>query len=94
MNESASQTHPTSIFGESVQLVVGDEVGLEVLLPVADALHTVVGVRVDVDGPAEVVGRPAVGLVDRDLLLVGVAHGHTVGKRGRCSVSGFRSLFF
>ena len=71
-----SWSHPASVVGESVQLIVGDEVRLEVLLPVADALHPVVRVAVDVDRAAEVVRRPAVRLVDRDLLLVGVAHRH------------------
>ena len=64
---------PTPVLSERVQLVVGDQVGLEVLLPVADTLHPVVRLGVDVDGSAEVVHGPAVGLVDGDLLLVGVA---------------------
>ena len=68
--------HPTSVVGEGVQLVVGDEVGLEVLLPIAYALHPVVWVAVDVDRAAEVVSRPAVRLVDSDLFLVGVANCH------------------
>ena len=72
-----SSTHPASVVREGVQLVVGDEVGFEVLLPVAYALHPVVGVAVDVDRAAEVVSRPAVRLVDGDLFLIGVANCHT-----------------
>ena len=65
------------VLGERVELVVRDEVGLEILLPVSDALHLVVGVGVDVDGTAEMIRRPAVSLIDRDLFLVGVANGHS-----------------
>ena len=41
--------------------------------PLTD-LHPVVRLGVDVNGSAEVVHGPAVRLVDRDLLLVRVAH--------------------
>ena len=69
--------HPASVFSEGIQLVVGDQVGLQVLLPVADTLHPVVRLGVDVDGSAEMVHRPAVSLVDGDLLLVGVTNGES-----------------
>jgi hypothetical protein len=66
--------HPTPVLRVGVEVVVRDQVRLEVLLPEADALHLVVGVAVDVDGAAQVVHREAVVLVDRDFLLLGVAH--------------------
>ena len=58
-------------------MIVGDQVRLEVLLPEADAEHPVVGVAVDVDGSAQVIGGPAVRLVDGDLLLVSVYIGYS-----------------
>ena len=64
--------HPAPVLREGIQLIVGDQVRLEVLLPEANAEHPVVGVAVDVDGSAQVVGGPAVRLVDGDLLLVSV----------------------
>jgi hypothetical protein len=66
--------HPTPVLRVGVEVVVRDQVRLEVLLPEADALHLVVGVAVDVDGAAQVVHRETVVLVDRDFLLLGVAH--------------------
>ncbi len=35
---------PAAVLREGVQLVVGDEVGLEVLLPISDTLQTEVSV--------------------------------------------------
>ena len=37
---------PTAVLGEGIQLVVGDEIGLEVLLPVPDTLPNRVNIRV------------------------------------------------
>lgn len=67
--------HPASVFGEGIQLVIGDQVGLQVLLPVSDALQSVIGVAVDVDGSAKVISGPAIGFIDGDLLLVSVTNG-------------------
>lgn len=64
---------PAAILAERVEVVEGDEIRLEILLPEADALHLVIRVRVDVDGSAEMVHRQAVVLIDPHLLLVGVA---------------------
>ena len=69
--------HPTPVLGEGVELVVCDQVRLEILFPVSDTLHPVVRLGVDVDGSAEMVHRPAVSLVDGDLLLVGVTNGES-----------------
>ena len=45
-------------------------------LPVSDALHPVVRIRIDVDRPSKMVRGPTIRLVDRDLLLVCVTDGH------------------
>ena len=68
---------PTPVLGEGVEFVVCDQVRLEILFPVSDTLHPVVRLGVDVDGSAEMVHRPAVSLVDGDLLLVGVTNGES-----------------
>lgn len=42
--EVSPLVHPTPILGEGIQLVIGDEVRFEILLPVANALQLVVRV--------------------------------------------------
>jgi hypothetical protein len=65
-------SYPASEFCESIELIVGDEIRFEIFLPITDAEKSIVRVTVNVDGSTQVIRRPAVSFVNRDLFLIGI----------------------
>ena len=42
-------SYPASIFGKSIKLIIGDEVGLQIFFPIANALHSIIWIAININ---------------------------------------------
>ena len=44
-------SYPASILGKGIKLIISDEVGFQIFFPIANALHSIIRVAININRP-------------------------------------------